>query len=731
MKKSLALLIAAAFALLLACLSCSADNAIVPVEGLKLDPNAISLKVGETEKIIAQVLPANANNKVLQWTLSDDRIVTVSSDGTVTAMSVGPVRITATTMDGGFSDYCDVSVDWTAVTGLILDKTALKISQGETYPLVASLIPSTATNDRVIWTSGMPSVAIVSDTGFLTAVGGGITTITATTEEGGFTAFCQVTVVSNPTLGLALDCTSLALSVGKTAALIATVTRADGTTITNTGVEWASSADSIASVSNEGTVTALASGSATITASYGGLSANCTVTVAPGQPVGYKISEESHTLRVGKAFDLKLMARNAEGGTTDNTSPVTWTTDNNNVARVNNDNSDSSRSPICNIRAVAPGQATITAQLGDFSAVCTVTVEPPDVYVTTTETIDSNSKAYLGENGSPIPLSTEAKARANGLFIADDGVVYVAGWIEVNSVQTAALWVYSGIASPAQVLGATTNASEAYSVHGFGGNIYVAGYQEDDDPKKIATIWKYAQTGSIAKSIGNNTEPSEAKSVQVANDMVYVAGVQNNQAALWTWDGTTQPAQSLTEITDNWTDTSSVANSVHYNGRYVYVAGNADDEAVLWVYDPTLTPTTIGRITIATGDTTHPAIANAVFTASELYAPQDIYVAGYRKTTTILGEVKEAVIWIVVGPVPNATVPDNSISLSGLQANSVFKLGNEVYVAGEKSPGLSTGWQGVVATWQGSLINRLLTEWTMLPIISSSNTSQSTGVAVW
>ena len=81
-----------------------------------------------------------------------------------------------------------------AVTGVTLDKTNETLASNGTLQLTATVAPSEASNKNVTWTSSTPSVATVSQTGLVTAVSAGSTTITVTTEDGGKTASCSVTV---------------------------------------------------------------------------------------------------------------------------------------------------------------------------------------------------------------------------------------------------------------------------------------------------------------------------------------------------------------------------------------------------------------------------------------------------------------------------------------------------------------------------------------------------------
>ena len=85
---------------------------VVPVEvtGVSLNKTSITLGLGEVEKLQAIFKPANATNKNCEWTSSDETVATVEG-GSVTGVGGGEAVITVTTVDGGFTATCDVTVD--------------------------------------------------------------------------------------------------------------------------------------------------------------------------------------------------------------------------------------------------------------------------------------------------------------------------------------------------------------------------------------------------------------------------------------------------------------------------------------------------------------------------------------------------------------------------------------------------------------------------------------------
>ena len=179
-----------------------------------------------------------------------------------------------------------VPTSWTAaivVTSVTLDKTELALTVGDAaVQLKATVAPDNATDKTVTWTSDKPAVATVDATGKVTAVAEGTATITA--KAGDKTATCKVTVKAAvvAVTSVKLDKTELALTVGDAAVqLTATVVPENAT---DADVDWSSSDLSVATVDGSGLVTAVAEGTATITAKAGDKTATCKVTVKAAAP---------------------------------------------------------------------------------------------------------------------------------------------------------------------------------------------------------------------------------------------------------------------------------------------------------------------------------------------------------------------------------------------------------------------------------------------------------------
>ena len=250
------------------------QKGVVEVTEITLSQTNLTLTEGETAALTATVLPTDATDKTVTWISSNPSVATVSDAGLVTAVLEGTTTITASA--GGKTAQCTVTVEkaFIAVTEVTLSQSSLILDEGATAQLIATVLPTDATDKTVTWSSSNPSVATVSD-GLVTAQQEGTTLITA--SAGGQSAQCTVTVQKGvvAVTEVTLSQTSLTLDEGESATLTATVLPADATDKT---VTWISSNSSVATVSG-GVVTAVGEGTATITASAGGKTAQCTVTV--------------------------------------------------------------------------------------------------------------------------------------------------------------------------------------------------------------------------------------------------------------------------------------------------------------------------------------------------------------------------------------------------------------------------------------------------------------------
>ena len=176
--------------------SVTATPAVIHVESISLNKTELEMVTGDRENLSATVLPSDADDKSVTWTSSDESIATVSKSGKVSAISAGKVTITATTVDGGLTASCviNITAKVVPVTGVSLDEESVDFKVGETKQLTATVLPSSASNKGVTWSSTNEAVVTVSETGLLTAVSAGSAIVTVKTDDGGYQEYCIVSV---------------------------------------------------------------------------------------------------------------------------------------------------------------------------------------------------------------------------------------------------------------------------------------------------------------------------------------------------------------------------------------------------------------------------------------------------------------------------------------------------------------------------------------------------------
>ena len=240
----------------------------------------------------------------------------------------------------------------TPVKQVLLNKENLEINKGSTEVLVATIAPENATNNNIVWSSDKPGIASVSN-GAVTGVTAGNAVITASC--GGKTAECYV-MVNVPVESVTLNTNALSLNKGQTSTLTATVMPEDTPEKT---VMWSSNNPEIATVDNQGTVTAISGGSAIVNASCGWKTVTCTINVTvPVTGITLNRSE----LSISRGGNAVLRATVIPEDASDKT--VTWSSSKTSVVQVSNGN----------ISGVGDGEAIIVARAGGKEASCNVRV---------------------------------------------------------------------------------------------------------------------------------------------------------------------------------------------------------------------------------------------------------------------------------------------------------------------------------------------------------------------
>ena len=279
------------------------------VSQVVVTPSTLDVEVDSSVVLTATVLPSAATNKVLTWRSSNTAVATVDSHGEVTARAVGTATITATATDGsGAFGTCQLSVNEVMVQQITLAPASAELHPGDELTINATVLPSNTGNATLTWRSSNASVATVTSSGVVKAIGVGVATITATATDGsGKSATCRITVTPVYVSSITLSATSIGLEVGTTSTLSATVFPANAT---DRSIAWSSSNTTVATVNNNGVVTARAIGTATITAMAqdgSDVTATCQVKVIAHSPGQLTAPELTITrAKAGQLFALPL-----------------------------------------------------------------------------------------------------------------------------------------------------------------------------------------------------------------------------------------------------------------------------------------------------------------------------------------------------------------------------------------------------------------------------------------
>lgn len=233
------------------------------IDSLSIIGGNIELRVGHTEKLSVSTKP-EGSEYALSFESSDTSVATVSLDGVVTGVNPGKTEVTVSS--GGLTATVEVTVRKDIIDSLSVSLSALALDGGEEHTVSISYTPSDAKDVNIVWKSEDIETATVDENGVIKGVNTGETIITVTDTVTGKSADVKVTVngLELPS-SMTFDKESVTLEVGEKYESVLCFTPED---ITNTSAIFYTTDSSIASVTNEGIITAKSEGTCTIEAYY-------------------------------------------------------------------------------------------------------------------------------------------------------------------------------------------------------------------------------------------------------------------------------------------------------------------------------------------------------------------------------------------------------------------------------------------------------------------------------
>ncbi|WP_248928291.1 Ig-like domain-containing protein [Paenibacillus hamazuiensis] len=334
------------------------------ISRLVLSKNDLSLEIGDTYQLSATAIyvsGATENVTIKTDWQSSTPTVAGAYAGVITAKAEGTAIITATY--SGKTVVVNVTVD-KKVRSLTKNKTASSLRAGasDQITLMATYTDGTTANvtSKADWSTSNDGVATVSD-GLITGVSSGTATVTAKYGSQVVTVAVEV----DPVRRLDPDKTDLILKVGGTQQikLMALFDNGDYEDIADKA-EWSSNKENIADAF-KGLITAYGTGEATITAQYGSKTASIVVSVDVAKRLD--ADQSDLFLRTNDSQQIKLTAVYADGTSDDVTAKATWSSDNEDVAGVDEGK----------VTGYSSGKATVTASYGGKSTTINVDVETP------------------------------------------------------------------------------------------------------------------------------------------------------------------------------------------------------------------------------------------------------------------------------------------------------------------------------------------------------------------
>ena len=325
------------------------------VTGVSLNKISVTIDYTESYTLEATISPYDAAIKDVLWSSSDWSVATVDN-GEVTAVGPGSAIITARSADGNKTATCTVTVNMNYVKTISVSAPYNNVAIGSVVEMSCSIYPL-ETTAQIIWSSSDNSIATVDSNGNVNCLKSG--TVTIKVQAGGKTAQSTISIGESKVTSISLTTTVAKMDSGKTLKINAMLKPSDSAV----SVKWISSDPKVATVDENGLVTAVSSGTATITAEADGKTAQAVITVPAIKVTSVTLSKSSLNLLVGDSYDLQstVSPNNATN------KEVDWKSSDSSVVSVSDGK----------VKAIKEGSATITVTTidGSKTATCTVKVD--------------------------------------------------------------------------------------------------------------------------------------------------------------------------------------------------------------------------------------------------------------------------------------------------------------------------------------------------------------------
>jgi uncharacterized protein YjdB len=396
------------------------------IESIAVSPPTATVPVGTTLPLTASLRDADGqvlSEVRISWASEDPTIASVSASGVVTGIRVGSVLVAASAR--GKDAFARLTIAPAPVASVRLSTANQALFIGDAVQLIAEPLDGAGNVlDRpVTWSSSNGTVATVNGDGLVTALAQGGAIITATSEGRSAVASVTVSPIAVATINVWPDNNNVV--VGQTTQLTADVRDATGAPLTGRVIVWSSSNASIATVTSQGVVTAVAPGSATISASVDGQSASVSISVQARPASAVIVSPGQVTIFPGQALQMSALVTDDRGQVLTGRS-VLYASSNTQVATV---------STAGLVTGVSAGTVTITATSENAAGTATVIVAAEPVANLTVTPSTANMSI-----GQPLQLTAVA-LNANGqiLSLAGRAVTWSTSTPNITSVTSGGL----------------------------------------------------------------------------------------------------------------------------------------------------------------------------------------------------------------------------------------------------------------------------------------------------